>query len=393
VARFPHSEFAQLYPAMEKIVDLALRHADSFFTPGHPVWTPDIVEDLHRRVAMNPDEGHRDFITILREQLRGAPDATIQLAAETLYVHLIVPCVLGGDSKKRLLENVLGWQQRPITVPGYLWAALSRCLIRDPSFNLQRPPFLRFLVNFARAWSKASPERRSTLLDDPWAFKGFVLAVPSEMAYGQREALFYIVHPDTFEAISSRKHKLAIATVFRSKVETPNPDVDLRLLEIRRALTPRFGEGFHYYREPVKSLWQKTRPVPEPPKPALTVPKTPAPTSVDSSAGNRDESPSTIDQLAAQLLLDVDAVDEMVNLVLDRKQAIFYGPPGTGKTFVARRIADYLTGDRSRVTLVQFHPAYSYEDFVEGYRPAASGFTLVAGPLRRIAEKAAANPA
>jgi hypothetical protein len=53
---------------------------------------------------------------------------------------------------------------------------------------------------------------------------------------------------------------------------------------------------------------------------------------------------------------------------LDRKgQAIFYGPPGTGKTFVAEKLAAHLVGGTDGIReLVQFHPAYSYEDFMQG---------------------------
>ncbi|HEU4537902.1 MAG TPA: AAA family ATPase, partial [Polyangiaceae bacterium] len=51
-------------------------------------------------------------------------------------------------------------------------------------------------------------------------------------------------------------------------------------------------------------------------------------------------------------------------------QVILYGPPGTGKTFIAERVALHLVdGDRARIELVQFHPAFAYEHFVEGYRP------------------------
>jgi hypothetical protein len=52
-----------------------------------------------------------------------------------------------------------------------------------------------------------------------------------------------------------------------------------------------------------------------------------------------------------------------------KRQIILQGVPGTGKTHVARRLALLLAhGREDRVRLVQFHPAYSYEEFVEGIR-------------------------
>ncbi|SFQ16664.1 5-methylcytosine-specific restriction enzyme B [Tranquillimonas alkanivorans] len=46
------------------------------------------------------------------------------------------------------------------------------------------------------------------------------------------------------------------------------------------------------------------------------------------------------------------------------------GPPGTGKTKYAHDIANFLTnGVESRVLFLQFHPAFGYDDFVEGFRP------------------------
>ncbi|NEA24766.1 AAA family ATPase [Actinomadura bangladeshensis] len=108
--------------------------------------------------------------------------------------------------------------------------------------------------------------------------------------------------------------------------------------------------------------------------------------------------PDATDDLAAKLLIGREWLQECVELLRERPQLIFYGPPGTGKTYLARRLARHLTSGRPEcVQLVQFHPAYSYEDFFEGYRPAKSedgtiSFDLVRGPFRRLVSAALAHP-
>jgi 5-methylcytosine-specific restriction enzyme B len=104
-----------------------------------------------------------------------------------------------------------------------------------------------------------------------------------------------------------------------------------------------------------------------------------------------DDAP-TLSTLADELLIDVKALGIIQRLLEDKRQVIFFGPPGTGKTYVANRLAEFRAGDPNRVSLVQFHAAYAYEDFVEGYRPhdhnGQPGFRLEMGPLKRIADRA-----
>jgi hypothetical protein len=103
--------------------------------------------------------------------------------------------------------------------------------------------------------------------------------------------------------------------------------------------------------------------------------------------------PFTLDDLARETGIAA-ATAAMWTRAIERKgQAIFYGPPGTGKTFVAEKIACHLVagGDGFTETL-QFHPAYTYEDFMEGMRPQSNGATLtypvVPGRFRSFCERA-----
>ena len=101
--------------------------------------------------------------------------------------------------------------------------------------------------------------------------------------------------------------------------------------------------------------------------------------------------------LADELLIDLEFLKEIWRLLDDKRQIIFQGPPGTGKTYVARKLAERLAGSSDRVTIVQFHPSYAYEDFVQGFRPTLdndrAGFKLTNGPLLEVAERAAKESA
>ena len=61
-----------------------------------------------------------------------------------------------------------------------------------------------------------------------------------------------------------------------------------------------------------------------------------------------------------------------------------------GKTFAAKRLAYSMMGvkDAERVMMVQFHQSYSYEDFVEGFRPNARGFDLEKGAFYNFCKNA-----
>ena len=66
----------------------------------------------------------------------------------------------------------------------------------------------------------------------------------------------------------------------------------------------------------------------------------------------------------------VETLARWIKAIERKQQAVLYGPPGTGKTFVAERLARHLSDrDEGFYEILQFHPAYSYEEFVQGIRP------------------------
>ncbi len=128
---------------------------------------------------------------------------------------------------------------------------------------------------------------------------------------------------------------------------------------------------------------------------------------------------STLDHSISGVITGLPGICGKIQSILKRKsQVILYGPPGTGKSHwseqAALRIAalhncgknleDLSQTERHSITesdepfvrLCTFHPAYGYEDFIEGYRPdaigGAVGFKLKDGIFKKMCRDAKENP-
>lgn len=105
--------------------------------------------------------------------------------------------------------------------------------------------------------------------------------------------------------------------------------------------------------------------------------------------------PYTINNALEEIFLTESRLEEIVELLEYKKNIILQGPPGTGKTFIAKRLA-YLTmgnKDSSRIEMIQFHQSYSYEDFIQGFRPSGDGrFHLQNGVFYEFCLRAQHDP-
>jgi 5-methylcytosine-specific restriction enzyme B len=590
-----------VYRAAERFIKAALTSDDSLFSPGRAIWSLATIGDLYRRYNGQPDTSSDRFEVKLRRQLGGAPDSTVQLMAEAIFIHFLIVDDITGATKRSLVQQVLSWMQTPVKVPIDLDEVFDRGLASGGlAFKTLRPFQLHFMVEFARLWKGLSGDEQRQALADPWRFKEVLWQVPIQRGYAMREALLHLVFPDTFDDIVAREHKAQIAGAFPHLVSEPSEDVDRRLLQIRERLAKQHGPEFSFYDPDIwpvwnvvatdqkpwdeflrwgrlfqgwsgfeederayklrvaemvriarqallagqddwtdalraafqfkdnnltrwqahdaflkwcadnrydaeaalRLLWSNSDPLFErlkgfidrlpgdllagsdllrvmsyllmgedpsrfPPLAASMLTKAckltgyPPPTAGADEARryrqglifldrlmqeaerrgsplrdrleaqsvawavaendppeewtNQDKRafrawrgdgaaapPSievsepapapTLQQLADELFLPADFLADVLALLRERKQVVIYGPPGTGKTYVARRLIEYLASDESRREKVQFHPSYSYEDFVEGYRPALRNGTMTyelrPGPLRRLATRA-----
>ena len=115
----------------------------------------------------------------------------------------------------------------------------------------------------------------------------------------------------------------------------------------------------------------------------------------DGAAETEAASPSyTLDDALETLFIERSMAEELMLLWSAKKNIILQGPPGVGKSFAAQKLAYALMGveDRDRLGFVQFHQSYSYEDFVEGFRPTTNGFELKPGKFVEFCRRAEADP-
>lgn len=95
-----------------------------------------------------------------------------------------------------------------------------------------------------------------------------------------------------------------------------------------------------------------------------------------------------------QFLDDVFMTDEqyekLKRLLFYKRNVILQGAPGVGKTYLAKKFAYSILGEKNDkyIEMVQFHQNYSYEDFIMGYKPVDEGFELKKGIFYNFCKKA-----
>ena len=259
------------YAAAEAWVNCALRNDGSLFTPGEPIWTRELLRELHTRFLNRPDESKRDFFEKLEEQLRNSPAEVFQLMGEVMYVHYL-PLTNNTAHKRQRIQQVLGWSPSPVQIPDYLAAGLQSKLINIGAGATLRPFQVGTLIESVEQWKGLGPSERGRILDDPWEFKNFLftrqfnsqLLVNNQNTGAiQRDLLLHIVFPDAFETIgANHKSQIANAPRFARFIAEGTADIDRRITQIRQGIEAERGANFYFYDDDIFPLWRDGVPNP-----------------------------------------------------------------------------------------------------------------------------------
>ena len=102
----------------------------------------------------------------------------------------------------------------------------------------------------------------------------------------------------------------------------------------------------------------------------------------------------TWEDLESETFYASDFLERLIRTLERKQQIILTGCPGSGKTYLADKLAQYLTSDTNGlIDIIQFHPAYNYEDFMQGLRPIADDqnnltYKVVSGRFLEFCEQA-----
>lgn len=243
---------------------------DSLFG-AEALWTLDHIRDLKERFLGNPIEGaERTFFDKLREQLDGAPNEVIRLAAEVVWLLVLFPTsnATRPDTKRAQIREVWSWSGTDLPETPFLSDdALKGVGHPGTAYLTRRYEQFGFFLEVMDQWKAMSDAERSALMteDAPWRFMAWLDGFENVDRRPVRNAILYFLFPDHLERNLSNEHRRQIVGALKHRLpeglqpKGRNPSLgvlDRTMSELRKGFEEEFGtKELDFYRPPVHAQW------------------------------------------------------------------------------------------------------------------------------------------
>ncbi len=306
--------------AFKKFNEIFFKDRKSIFT-GKEVLTEQNLDFLKKNFVQNPDATKdKNFDIKIKEQFEKANNDQKDLMANIIWLWRLPPKKVIDREQyfKKFFENLelhVEIKENLDLLTDFEGFANTGTYYNTNKFNE-----LVYIIGFIENWIK--PKITDTEKIDFLKANSSITVGNQTKSVSMRNALLHLFDPENYMPIISNAHKEAIVAAFESKYcEKDTDDLDEKLKEIGDKLKDALKNEKNlneniFYDDRVKNIW----------------------------SGGID---------------------------FESKNIILYGAPGTGKTYQTKQTieARKLIEKNHEYKIVQFHPSYSYEDFMDGVKP------------------------
>lgn len=362
------NEVKDIYTGFEFFKIRFLQNKRSIFSDKE-VFTKDNLKKIIDGFAKNPDESDNSFDEKIKKQLGNAPEVH-ELFAHIIWLWSLVASDMKQQSK---VEDINKWLENGKKIDTNFILSFDHGIMSTGQYHKTNKPLeLVYIIYFL---DKVLQNEATTVEDYIQIIKNGVKdnIEPFEMSFengttrkvAMYNILLHLFNPSYYSSIASFNHKEKIVDFFSNQYDVKlevHDDLDDKYFKVKKTCLERNAKEYPYKWDKIYNEYEFNK---------------------------LDFYHPDIEKLWKS------------EIVLESKNMILHGAPGTGKTYsVENTIKNRLEflkeqNHEKQFKLVQFHPSYSYEDFIDGIKPdgiSENGnmkFKLVNGEFKKMCIEAA----